>query len=129
MVTQEQRKTWARGSGWKVDSRRPVETLYPLPPDIATDTTATAGFSMMKEQVPSEYYVAMYDDEARQAGGRAAVEADSTPQATESCEALSAILGTKDGFYNKQQPRITSRYGVGATFVFQPAPRDDIRSD
>jgi hypothetical protein len=64
VVAQEQHKTWARGSGRKVDSRSPVETLYPLPPDIATDTTAAAGFSMMKEQVPSEYYAAVYDDEA-----------------------------------------------------------------
>ena len=71
---------------------------------------------------------------ARVAGGRAAAEgeADYTPQATEFREALSAILGTKVVFYNKEQGsvtlRVTSRYGVGATFVFQPAPRDDIRN-
>lgn len=97
MVAQKQRKTWARGSGWKVDSRRPAETLHPLPPDIATDATAASGSSVMRELVANECYAAEYDENARVAGGRAAAEgeADYTPRATEFSEVLSAILGAK----------------------------------
>jgi hypothetical protein len=104
-MAQKQRKTWARGSGWKVNSWRPAETLYPLPPYIATDATPAAGSSMMREQVPSECYAAAYNEKARLTGGRAAVEGevDYTPQATEFHEALSAILGTKVVFYNQEQ--------------------------
>ncbi|KAI9435306.1 hypothetical protein H4582DRAFT_2079846 [Lactarius indigo] len=40
-------------------------------------------------------------------------------------EALSVIFGIKLVFYDNGQVRVTSQYDLGATFIFQPSPKDE----
>ncbi|KAI9435302.1 hypothetical protein H4582DRAFT_2130608 [Lactarius indigo] len=40
-------------------------------------------------------------------------------------EVLSVIFGVKLVFYDNGQVRVTSQYDLGATFIFQPSPKDE----
>ncbi len=101
---------------------------HSVPP--ATDTAADRS-STTAELVPRASWAAVcqekaqLEDELRQKEKRMLrLRQVFAAKTAEFREALSAILGIKVAFYDNGQVRVTSQYDLGATFVFQPAPRD-----